>query len=156
MSDGQLPSQETQSIESFSLFFCSKGMLSSVWGITWLSATMCHLAKCRPEEIEICEGTCTGEWRSPVQVPPSTWLSARTGHSSKYMSNIPDCYGNNDILADQVNRISLKGALNTLWNWITITFLLTLWFSLKGSSPTSKAMTVISTWNILTVIALCG
>ena len=27
--------------------------LITVWGITWLSAVMCHLAKCRSEKIEI-------------------------------------------------------------------------------------------------------
>ncbi len=28
------------------------GLPSSVWGITWLSAGMCHLRKCRSEKIE--------------------------------------------------------------------------------------------------------
>ncbi len=78
---------------SLSWFFISLAAITywpwTVWVITWLSATMCHLAKCPSEKMKIWytlsvdEGTWPGAWQSLVQVPPSTWPSAWIGHSAK-------------------------------------------------------------------------
>ncbi len=47
---------------------------SSVWGITWLSAAMCHLAKCRPEEIEIWALAQVTEGHLFKCHPPLGWV----------------------------------------------------------------------------------